>query len=258
MSDENMYGPVASLIEASKDHETEKKKRRGVARGLKSLNRSGKLTSDLLKEARQRSGVSDNQFDSFLKRNKISVSEEPEPTALADSPEEAAQNVSFNKQFGSGLDTLSGMQDPNYELGSGSSLRQPARQIGTRSGALRRAARRLRKDGYSGQAGQLAMMSELQRLKEPRIASEATRRRDMAQRIMAGRLMKQENDLLQRRNEFMSKMYDRGIGFAEGEESDDSKDSNMTEFARREDDFQKRKRERDSLFGNRLNATRNR
>ena len=50
------------------------KSRRGIARGLKKLSKSGKLTGDLLKEARGRAtaaGVTDEQFASFMGKNSI-------------------------------------------------------------------------------------------------------------------------------------------------------------------------------------------
>lgn len=190
--------------------------RRDFFNQMKKLSRRGKLTKDVYDKAKDQlgkyEGVSSEQFDSTMSKNFIRPSNFAQ-TAQTSSPEEAAQNVQYQKQFGSGLSALSAMQDPNYELGSGSSLRQPARQIGTKSGMLRRASRRLRKQGYGAQAGQMAMASEVQRLNEPSIVTPATRAADMAGRIEAGRLRQQEDQLMS---------------------------------------------ERASLFGNRLNATRNR
>lgn len=230
--------------------------KRGIASGLKDLSKKGKLTADLLKEARQRAfgaGVSDEQFDSFLSQNRINTNSSGQsgftqatPTS---SPEEAAQNVMFQKQFGSGLKSLAAMQDPNYELGSGSSLRQPARQIGTKSGALRRAARRLRKQGYGAQAGQFAADAEMLKLTEPSITTPATRAADMANRITAGRLRQQEDQLMAANRRAAANMSN--IGMDAGEEE-------YSETQRRDAKAKKRKAKRDLLSGNRLNSTRNR
>ena len=165
-------------------------KRKGVASGLQSLSKSGGLTSDLMGEARTRAadaGVTDEQFESFVKKKGIEESL---------SPEEAAQNVMFQKEFGSGLDALAAMQDPNYEVGSGSSLLKPARSIGPRSGGFRRASRRLRRQGYGAAAQQMAMAGEMARMGEPSINTPAARKQRMTQRIIAGRETQKQDKIL--------------------------------------------------------------
>ena len=163
--------------------------RRGIASGLKDLSKRGALTGDLLKEARQRAtaaGVSEEQFSSFMGKEGIKT-QDIATAAPTESKEEAAQNVMFQRQYGTGLGTLAAMQDPNYELGSGSALRQPARSIGPASGKFRRAARRLRRKGYGAAAQQMAMAGEVARMGEPSIDTPALRGQRMAQRIAAGR-----------------------------------------------------------------------
>jgi len=165
-------------------------KRRGIASGLQSLSKSGGLTSDLMGEARTRAadaGVTDEQFESFVKNKGIKESL---------SPEEAAQNVMFQKEFGSGLDALAAMQDPNYEVGSGSSLLKPARSIGPKSGRFRRASRRLRRQGYGAAAQQMAMAGEMARMGEPSIDTPAARGQRMAQRIIAGREAQKQDKIV--------------------------------------------------------------
>jgi len=179
------------------------RKRQGIASGLQNLQKSGGLTADLLKEARQRAGaagVSDKQFDSFLGREGIGVSK---------SPEQAAQNVMVQREFGTGLGTFQAMQDPSYQLGSGSSLRQPARKIGTKSGDMRRAARRLRKRGYTSQAGQMALAAETQRLSEPDIRRPEDRAMEMAGRMQMGREAQKQQDLQSKYNEYISRLLDK-------------------------------------------------
>lgn len=175
--------------------------RKGIARGLKDLSGRGALTPDLLREARDRAmatGSTEEGFNTFLGREGINIpkgyqsaSEGQEMGNPEDASMQAAQNVMYQREFGTGLGTLKAMQDPNYELGSGSALRQPPRQIGTKAGALRRASRRLRKQGYAAQAGQMAMASEMQRLTEPSIVRPADRKMQMDQRIEAGNIRRQ-------------------------------------------------------------------
>ena len=51
------------------------------------------------------------------------------------------------------------------------------RTLGTQSGAMRREARRLRKQGYTAQAGEMAGAASMQRLNEPRILTQEQRGR---------------------------------------------------------------------------------
>jgi len=163
--------------------------RRGIASGLKDLSKRGALTGDLLKEARQRAtaaGVSEEQFSSFMGKEDIKT-QNFATAAPTESKEEAAQNVVFQRQYGTGLGTLAAMQDPNYELGSGSALRQPARSIGPASGKFRRAARRLRRQGYGAAAQAMAMRGEMARVNEPSIDTPALRGQRMLQKMAAGK-----------------------------------------------------------------------
>ena len=59
-----------------------------------------------------------------------------EPKSQFDSPDQAARAVMLARASGRGLEAGKIMQDPNYELGSGSSLRQAPRQLGTQSGRI--------------------------------------------------------------------------------------------------------------------------
>lgn len=104
----------------------------------------------------------------------------------------------FQKEFGSGLAAQSAMQSPDYELGSGSALRQPARRIGTLSGDMRRASRRLRRQGYTGEAAQMAGQAEMQRMTEPSITTQADRELGMAMNIQQGK-MAMEDEAYKRR-----------------------------------------------------------
>ena len=107
----------------------------------------------------------------------------------------AAQNVMYEKEFGSGLGALDAMQDKDYVLGSGSSLNKPARPIGPKSGILRRSARRLRRKGYGRAAERQALAGEELRVGENNISNKKTRAQDMLGRIEAGKLQRQESEL---------------------------------------------------------------
>lgn len=175
----------------------DRKKRRGIASGLKDLSKRGALTGDLLKEARQRAtaaGVSEEQFSSFMSKEGIKT-QDFATAAPTESKEEAAQNVMFQRQYGTGLGTLAAMQDPNYELGSGSALRQPARSIGPASGKFRRSARRLRRQGYGAAAQQMAAAGEVARMNEPSIDTPARRGQRMLQRMAAAKEASKQDKL---------------------------------------------------------------
>jgi hypothetical protein len=175
----------------------DRKKRRGIASGLKDLSKRGALTGDLLKEARQRAtaaGVSEEQFSSFIGKEGIKT-QDFATAAPTESKEEAAQNVMFQRQYGTGLGTLAAMQDPNYELGSGSALRQPARSIGPASGKFRRAARRLRRQGYGAAAQQMAAAGELAHMSKSSIDTQALRGQRMLQKRAAGREASKQDKL---------------------------------------------------------------
>lgn len=130
------------------------------------------------------------------------------------SPEEAAQTVMYQRKYGSGLAAGKAMQDENYVIGSGSSLREAPRQIGTQSGAMRREARRLRKQGYTAQAGQMAGAAAQQKLMEgSAIKSERQRGVETAQQIQAGRMAQEQQDMSRNytklANRLLQKQYDQ-------------------------------------------------
>lgn len=110
----------------------------------------------------------------------------------------ATEDVQMQRQYGSGLGTQAAVQSPDYELGSGSALRAAPRRLGSQSGDMRRAARRLRKQGYSRAAEKLAMGAEMARLGEgSTIKSEAQRGREAAQQLQQQDQMRQMQGLTQ-------------------------------------------------------------
>lgn len=206
--------PDTPAVDPAQKAEDQLAARKGIASGLKDLSKRGALTADLLKEARQKAtkaGVSEDQFSSFMEKEGIrergstfsfkkpkkgtGLFDQP-ATDLASSPEEATQNVMFKKEFGSGLDALAAMQDPNYELGSGSSLLKPARSIGPASGKFRRAARRLARDGDRSGAARMRLAGEMVRMGEPAIDTPAARGQRMFQKILAGREAQKQDKLM--------------------------------------------------------------
>ncbi len=226
--------PDTPAVDPAQKAEEQLTARKGIASGLKDLSKRGALTADLLKEARQRAtkaGVSEDQFSSFMEKEGIrergstfsfkkpkkgtGLFDQPatgqpatgqpatgqpatgQPaTDLASSPEEATQNVMFKKEFGTGLDALAAMQDPNYEVGSGSSLLKPARSIGPASGKFRRAARRLARGGDRAGAARMRLAGEMVRMGEPAIDTPAARGQRMFQKILAGREAQKQDKIM--------------------------------------------------------------
>jgi len=183
------------------------KTRLGVSSGLKDLSKRGALTGDLLKEARQRAtgaGVTDEQFSSFMGKEGIKTQD-----FATESKGEAAQNVMFQNQYGTGLGALAAMRDPNYELGSGSSLNQPARAIGPASGKYRRASRRLRRQGYGAEARAMAMKGEIDRLSEPAIDTAALRGLRMSQKIVADKEAQKQDIIMSETEKRNKEMEER-------------------------------------------------
>ena len=181
--DTDLYGKVsvgvrgmdvdAAIDKAYKDHENAPIQR-GIAKGLRNLSRRGALTSDLLREARDRAsaaGVSADKFSSFLEKNRIRE-QNFTSSPIATSSGEATENVMAAR---TGLGALAAMQDPSYEIGSASPLRKKSEPIGPASWKGRRAARRLRRQGYGRAAEQTAMAAEMAKINEAPITSDATR-----------------------------------------------------------------------------------
>ena len=198
--------PPAPAIEKEEEEEEEEEEpqpqsqlstRQGIASGLEDLSRRGALTGDLLRQARERAtaaGVSDEQFNTFMEKNRI----RPSNFATApksSSPEEAAQNALFESEHGSALRAMDiRSNDPNYKFGSGSVLNQPARRIGPESSKFRNAARRLRSKGYTAQAAQMEMAGEMLRMREPNIDTPELRRQRMLQKIETGKQASAHHD----------------------------------------------------------------
>jgi len=166
---------------------------------MKKKSRLGELTPEMYGKAKEQlgkyEGVSGEAFESAMSKNLIRPSNFA-TAAPTESKEEAAQNVMFQRQYGTGLGTLAAMQDPKYELGSGSALRQPSRPIGPASGRLRSAARRLRRQGYGPAAQQMAMAGEIARMREPSIDTPALRGQRMLQKMTTGKEARKQDALL--------------------------------------------------------------
>jgi len=86
-----------------------------------------------------------------------------------------APNADPNKSSLFGASSVSSLSGGAGNSGSSSSLNAPTRALGTESGAMRREARRLRKQGYGKAAEQMAMSASMARLNEPKILTQAQR-----------------------------------------------------------------------------------
>ena len=227
--DTDLYGKVsvgvrgmdvdAAIDKAYKDHENAPIQR-GIAKGLRNLSRRGALTSDLLREARDRAtaaGVSADKFSSFLEKNRIreqNFTSSPRATSSG----EATENVMAAR---TGLGALAAMQDPSYEIGSGSPLRKKSEPIGPASGKGRRAARRLRRQGYGRAAEQTAMAAEMAKINEAPITSDATRDQSYAEDAAVARetnaqlrLREQQEREFKRRQDELERDRKRGLNGA--------------------------------------------
>jgi len=166
---------------------------------MKKKSRLGELTPEMYGKAKEQlgkyEGVSGEAFESAMSKNLIRPSNFA-TAAPTESKEEAAQNVMFQRQYGTGLGTLAAMQDPNYVTGSGSSLLQKPRRIGPASGRFRSASRRLRRQGYGAAAQQMAMAGELARIREPSIDTPALRGQRMLQKMTTGKEARKQDALL--------------------------------------------------------------
>jgi hypothetical protein len=87
------------------------------------------------------------------------------------------REVALRRASGDGLGALNAMQDKNYVLGSGSALRQKPEPIAPEWTKINRAARRLRRQGYTQEAGQMASLAEMERLGTPTIDTQEQRNR---------------------------------------------------------------------------------
>lgn len=188
---------------AARDKKLEIDKKTGIASELKDLSKRGALTSDLLKSSRKKAidaGVSEDQFNTFLEKNRIrergsafsfkkpkkekgtGLFDQP-ATDLASSPEEARANVIFQRKFGTGLDALKAMQDPSYEVGSGSSLLDKPESKESDAGRLARIGSKV-----GGPVGkQLQQASAIARLTQPSIMTKDIRRQDVLSKKEAGK-----------------------------------------------------------------------
>ena len=166
----------------------QKQDRRKLFATVRSLSDQGKLDTDTYNKLKAREGglvgVSPEQFDRTFERAGIIPMDTPAQvgglrrkdfgstagflTAVRgqqDTPSgsaAAAQKVMDSR----GLGREKAMQSGSYQLGSGSSLRKTPVELGTRSGAMNRAGRRLLNKGASGEAFKMFGAAEVQRDKE--------------------------------------------------------------------------------------------
>ena len=147
--------------------------------------------------------------------------EPTEPTG-ASSKEEATQRVMYENNYGTGLGALKAMEDDKYELGSGSSLSEPARPIGPESGKYRRAARRLRRQGYGAAANQMAMDGERVRAGEPAIDTEELRAQRASMKMLVGRET-------QKQDQKMADLDERDAAFQKKKKEDEEEEAKKNE-----------------------------
>jgi hypothetical protein len=181
------------------------RERRGIASDLKDLSKRGALTSDLLKEARQKAekaGVTGEQFESFMEKNRIrergspfSFKRQKSGTGLFDqpapSPEAAAratQKVLYEREFGTEpLSMQKAMQSEDYVTGSYSQNLFKSRPLsGRKSSAYEREARRAKRKGDKALASGLRAKAAEARVGQASIDTPALKKGRRDAEIAAG------------------------------------------------------------------------
>jgi hypothetical protein len=111
----------------------------------------------------------------------------PTPPLVTDPNKSRLFGASSVSSLSGGKGSL-GSDDAGGGLGgrSSSSLDAPARALGTESGAMRREARRLRKQGYGDAAQKMALGASMARLNEPKILTQEQRGRNAMQAQESG------------------------------------------------------------------------
>jgi len=141
------------------------------------------------------------------------------PTADYESAQAAAKQVVSaksglrRKDFGSqgGYDAAVARQsggDAAQPLGSGSSLRQAPVQLGTRSGAMRRAARSLRRAGAMGEANKMFGAAAAQKLDEPSIMTQEHRGRLQERQKQSMDLMARNQEMARQTDAYARKVME--------------------------------------------------
>ena len=214
---------------------TKKEVQRGkdIAGKVRGLAKEGKLTADILKQARDR-GVADSafdnkSFDAFLKKEGISSSGALEAgSPLAASPlaasnlrrqdfaSQGAFDAAVARQSGGGAAQPaqplgSGAAQPAQPLGSGSALRQSPREIGTRAGRLASASRRARRLGMENVAQKFMAASLGERVNQPSIMSEAQRGRIAGQQKQLEGLLGQRMDYAKKTMDLQNRLLDKRL-----------------------------------------------
>jgi hypothetical protein len=195
------------------------------ARKLKMLGKwDEKAQKSYRDTAMNRLEVDGDQYDQTMQQSGLMA----KPTAAVDpaSSMAAAQKVMYNRQFGSGLDTQAAMQDPNYQLGSGSALRQPARSLEKASGAMNRQARALKRKGYMAQAGEMAGMAAQAKLNEPSITRQSDLKQQTDTRMAQADLMGQEQDMMNRTRDYMNRLLEKRGHLLDGMDDDEVDQTN--------------------------------
>ena len=128
----------------------------------------------------------------------------------ANQPEVTPQAAAAQKVMDArGLEKQKAMQSDDYVLGSGSALRRSPRELGTRSGAMNRAGRRLLRKGAAGEAFKMFGAAETQKLSEgSAIQTPEQRKRLEAQQKRTAELM---SGLQQMMDDYKEKRSNIGI-----------------------------------------------
>jgi len=191
--------------------------RQDFFKNLKSLSRRGKLTPEVYGRAKEElgkyEGVSGEAFKSTMAKSLIRPSNFTSAPP-AESKEEAANNVAFQRAHGTGLGEREARQDPKYVVGDvGLGKARHLNEATRKSSQYRKAVRRLERAGKGAAAEKMALMGEMERMGEPVIDTDELRAQRAAMKLSAGAESKQqdEDDAAdkERRDNLMSSLEQR-------------------------------------------------
>ena len=106
---------------------------------------------------------------------------------------------------------VAGQKDEDQPFGFGGALSQAPRELGTKSGALRRAGRAARRMGATTQANQLFGAAAMQGINEPNIMTEEQRGRVAAKQQEAIDLTRQNQAYNKKYMDYANKLLDRRL-----------------------------------------------
>ena len=154
--------------------------------------------------------------DALVQEHEAFLAKQDKELAAPVEDQAARQAAAAQKVMGArGIEKQKAMQSDDYVLGSGSALRQTPRELGTFSGAMNRAGRRLQRKGAWGEAQKMFGGAEVERMNEgSRISTPQRRARKDAEQRRQADLMAKEQEQFQQMMADWKKRQTSNIGTA--------------------------------------------